>query len=277
MRDSDCVGFLQWALPRMGLRWQGFRRVRRQVCRRVAARMQQLGVSGPGAYAEYLERNPTEWVALEALCGVTISRFHRDRGVFDCLAEHVLPELARTAGAGGAIDVWSAGCASGEEPYSLALIWEMRLAPAFGETALRVLATDRDPGLMARARRACYRRSSLRELPPDWVARAFERSGEDWCLSPAFKRTVTFELQDLRQTLPAGPFQLVLCRNLAFTYFDDRQQLRLLREVIARLKPDGYLVIGAHEQLPGGQRDLRRIAESPCIYRLAADGDALGH
>lgn len=267
MHDSDCVAFLQWALPRVGLRWQGFRRVRRQVCRRIAARMQELGLPDSSAYAAYLERTPAEWTTLEAMCGITISRFYRDRGVFDRLADHVLPELARAAGAGGTVDVWSAGCASGEEPYSIAMIWELHLARSFPETALRVLATDRDAVLIDRATHACYRRSSLRELPADWIARAFEIAGDACCLRPAFRSAVAFELRDIRQALPAGPFHLILCRNLVFSYFADGEQRRLLRDMVSRLQPGGYLVIGAHEQLPDEQVGLRRVSESRCIYR----------
>ena len=107
-------------------------------------------------------------------------------------------------------------------------------------------------------------------LPADWVARAFDPIGDDYCLRPALQRAVTFELRNIRQALPEGPFQLILCRNLAFSYFDDPEQRRVLRDLIARLKPGGYLVIGAHEQLPGEQPDLRRIAQSRCIYRRVA-------
>jgi chemotaxis protein methyltransferase CheR len=77
--DAECVDFLQWALPRLGLRWQGFRKVRRQVCRRVARRIAELGLADADAYRLYLERNPQEWDALAELCRVTISRFWRDR------------------------------------------------------------------------------------------------------------------------------------------------------------------------------------------------------
>ena len=89
-------------------------------------------------------------------------------------------------------------------------------------------------------------------------------------MKPAFRRGVTFEPRDIRQSLPDGPFHVILCRNLAFSYFDDPEQRRVLRDLIARLKPGGYLVIGAHEQLPGEQPDLRRIAQSRCIYRRVA-------
>jgi chemotaxis protein methyltransferase CheR len=147
----------------------------------------------------------------------------------------------------------------------------MQLASKFPETAFRVLATDRDTQLLGRARRACYRRSSLRELPEDWIARAFEGDADEWCLKVELGRTVTFEVQDLRRALPSGPFRLVLCRNMAFSYFDDREQRRVLRDVTACLKPGGYLVIGAHEQLPEGQTDLRQVAESRCIYQFTRE------
>ena len=268
MRDSDFVWFLQWALPQMGLRWAGFRRVRRQVCRRIAARMQQLGVPDPHAYAAYLERNPTEWTTLEALCGVTISRFYRDRGVFDCLAEQILPELARSARAGGTIDVWSAGCASGEEPYSLALMWEMQLAPSFPETTLRVLATDRD----AQAHRACE--PSL--LSAQFAARAAARL--DRARLRARRRGVVLEPRapagsHLRAPghstdAPTGPFSAHPVSEPGVHVLRRSAQRRMLQDMIARLKPDGYLVIGAHEQLPDDRPDLRRVAESRCIYRV---------
>src|SRR5919106_6038837 len=97
----QCVAFLQWALPRMGRRWAGYRKVRRQVCRRVRRRAQELGLDGFDAYREHLERHPEEWEALDGLTNVTISRFNRDRGVFEFLARAVGPGAR----------VWSAGCA----------------------------------------------------------------------------------------------------------------------------------------------------------------------
>jgi chemotaxis protein methyltransferase CheR len=270
MMDSDCVHFLQWALPRMGLRWRGFRGLRRQVCRRIAARMRELGVADLQAYATHLEHHPEEWEALEALCSVTISRFYRDRQVFDCLSERVLPELARAAGPRGTVHVWSAGCASGEEPFTLALISQLRLAATFSDVDLRVLATDRDAHLLERAMRGCYRQSSLRELPPEWIERAFEPSADAWCLRAELRAVVNFQRADIRRALPPGPFQLILCRNLVFTYFDEQEQQRLLRELNARLAPNGYLVIGGHERLPAGSPGLRPLAGVSCIYAAAS-------
>ena len=114
MRDSRCVEFLQWALPRLRMRWPGFRRVRRQVCKRIDGRLRELGLDNTAAYQEYLENNPAEWHVLDDFCRISISRFYRDRSVFDCLRDDVLPNLAARAAALGErqLRCWSAGCAS---------------------------------------------------------------------------------------------------------------------------------------------------------------------
>jgi chemotaxis protein methyltransferase CheR len=270
MRDAECVELLQWAAPRMGLRWSAFRRVKRQVCKRVRARARTLQLADAQAYVQYLEGHPDEWEALEAMCGITISRFYRDSTVFDALAEDVLPLLARQLRAGEPLRVWSAGCASGEEPYSIALIWELCVSPRVPGHELQVIATDRDPGLLERAEAARYRHSSLRELPSDWSARAFTNLGETWCLDPTLRRTVTFECQDLRRTMPSGYFHLILCRNLAFSYFDDREQCAVRRALLERLTPNGHLVVGLNEAVPDEDEELERLPQSPYIYRRSA-------
>ncbi|MBI3303981.1 MAG: chemotaxis protein CheR, partial [Deltaproteobacteria bacterium] len=115
--DADGVQFLQWCLPRLHLRWPGFRKVRRQVYKRLRRRLQDLGLSGVDEYRSYLEGHPAEWTALDASCWISISRFYRDKGVFQYVEREVLWQLAQRAVADGASEVccWSAGCAAGEE------------------------------------------------------------------------------------------------------------------------------------------------------------------
>jgi chemotaxis protein methyltransferase CheR len=254
MNDDECTRFLQWVLPRLGLRWRGFRRVRRQVCKRIARRRSALGLADIDAYRALLDTDPAEWNVLDSLCRITISRFFRDHAVFDALGADVLPRLARRAAARGdhLIRCWSAGCASGEEPYSLALLWRFRIAPQFPGVDLRIVATDVDAHMLERARRGCYMVGSLRELPERWSAAAFERRGRQLCLRTPYRASVRFRRQDIRSAIPAGPFDLVLCRNLAFTYFDDAIQLDVLRRIAERLGDEAYLVIGGHETLPEG-------------------------
>jgi len=244
------------------LRYEGFRRVRGQVCKRVGRRMKTLGVPGLAAYLERLEADSAERAVLDALCRVTISRFYRDRGVFDALREPLLPEVLEAARARGesVLRVWSAGCASGEEPYSLAVLFRLGLRPRFPDFRLELVATDADAALLERARRGCYRRATLRELPPEWVAQAFSPRDGELCLRPELREGLDFRCEDLRQRMPEGPFHLVLCRNVAFTYFAPPVQREVLARLLERLAPGGLLVIGAHESLPEGFPGLTRAA-----------------
>jgi chemotaxis protein methyltransferase CheR len=253
-RDEECVAFLRWALPRLHLRWEGFRRVRRQVCRRIQRRVRALGLEDLEAYRAHLGAHPEEWSQLDPLCTASVSRFHRDRSVFEALARRVLPELAAACRASGRdrLCCWSAGCASGEEPYSVKILWELALAPAHPDLRLRILATDSDAALLSRAERARYRASSLRELPGAWRDAAFSRCDDSFELRPKFREGVELRRADLRDGAPDERFDLVLCRNLAFTYFDESLQRQALEQLARCLVPEGALVLGLHEGLPSG-------------------------
>jgi chemotaxis protein methyltransferase CheR len=115
---------------------------------------------------------------------------------------------------------------------------------------LRLLATDVDEAVLARARAADYPESSLRELPQPWRDAAFVRHDGAYELRPTFRQPVTVLRHDLRQGLPDGPFDLVLCRNVAFTYFDLELQHEVAARLAAGLRRGGELVLGAHETLP---------------------------
>jgi chemotaxis protein methyltransferase CheR len=252
-RGGACVEFLQAALPRLGLRWPGYRKVRGLVCKRLNRRLRELGVPDLAAYRARLEADPGEWRVLDALCLIPISRFYRDRGVFERLENGVLPALAGAAAARGRNELacWSACCASGEEPYTLAILWRLRLQPRYPGLRFRVIATDIDARLLERARTGCYRASSLKALPPALLGEAFTRRGLEHCVRDGF-RAVEFLQQDIRDAVPEGEFDLLLCRNAVLTYFAPALQLEVMGRVVARLRPGGALVIGAHEALPEG-------------------------
>ena len=117
MTDADCVVLLQWALPKLGLRWAGFRNVRGQVCKRIRRRIDELALADAASYRDRLEAEPAEWEVLRGFCGVTISRFYRDRGVWDALGDEVLPAAAAAAMASGEHELW---CWSVGSPLSAA-------------------------------------------------------------------------------------------------------------------------------------------------------------
>ena len=271
MRDTSCVEFLKWSLPRLGLAWPGFRRVHRQVCKRVGRRLRELHLADSRAYRNYLESNSAEWEHLATFCRIPISRFFRDRAVFDCLAQKVLPALAESAAAQGAtaLGCWSAGCAAGEEPYSLNILWHCAVSAHFPTLSFNILATDVDEHQLKRARAGLYRGSSLREVPQEWSETAFQREGQLYRLRDSFRSGVTFECHDLLQSIPPGPFDVVLCRNVVFTYFSDDRRRALLPRLCGALKPGGALVIGIREHLPADIGDLIPWFPELGIFRTA--------
>lgn len=275
MSDDSFSDFLQWALPRLDKRWEGFRAVTGQVESRVVDRLQELDLRSFEAYAGYLAEHPAEWDRLDALCRITISRFYRDPAVFDKLRDEILPELARTARARGAsrLQAWSVGAASGEEPYTLRILWRHALCEQFGGLSMHVTATEAQPHMLRRARRGCYDRGSLRTLPDDWINRAFAydstrdegKHAEPYCLRPVYRRHVTWRQDDVRESMPEGPFDLLLCRNLVFTYFETDLQRHLLDRFLDRLQPGGVLALAPDEALPPGDWPLQTVGKA--LYR----------
>jgi chemotaxis protein methyltransferase CheR len=274
MADAALVAFLRAWLPQLGLRWPGYRKVRGIIRKRLNRRLAELGVPDLSAYESLLVRDAGEQARLDAMCRIPISRFYRDRATFDVISHRLLPEAASRAMARGdnAARCWSAGCASGEEPYTLAIAWRCNVAPGWPTLKLAVTATDADETLIERAKAACYNASSLKELPPEWRERAFVRRGPLLCLTGEFRENVHFFLQDIRQALPDGPFDLILCRNLVFTYFDERLQQRLTGEFNDRLLPGGCIVLGSHEVVPAGAGEFTRLAPNLPIYRRGPRG-----
>ena len=269
MTDQTFVDFLRWSLPQLGLRWPGYRKVCRLVAKRLNRRLAELGLTDLAAYRRLLVEQPSEWARFDALCRIPISRFYRDRGVFDAIVGHILPEAAALAVARGddKLGCWSAGCASGEEPYTLVLAWRFCVAERWPSLGLAVIATDAEETMIERAKAACYGRSSLKDLPEVWRERAFARQGPLFCLAAEFRRDVEFALQDIRKRMPDGPFDVVLCRNLVFTYFDETQQRRTLERLKGRISPGGFLVLGSHEALPPDGGSFAPFVPNLPIYR----------
>jgi chemotaxis protein methyltransferase CheR len=275
MNDDACVAFLKWCLPKLDKRWAGFRNVHRQVGKRITRRMQDLELCSLDDYRAYLDAHPDEWDRLDAMCRITISRFYRDRGVFDALRSPLLPDLARQVRDRGTstLRAWSAGCASGEEPYTLRMLWMHDVSARVPDATLHITATEAQPHMLRRARRGCYSRGTLKELPDDWVDAAFavrDAAEEPYCLRPAYRHAIDWKQQDIRETMPDGPFDLILCRNLVFTYFDADLQCTCLHRMLARLAPRGLLLLGKHESLPEGAWPVDVWDEHKRIYQRAA-------
>jgi chemotaxis protein methyltransferase CheR len=269
MEDSEGVRFLQWCLPRLRLRWRGFRRVRRPVLQSIEHRLAQLRLPDLTAYRSYLEHHEAEWSVLDELCRVPISRFYRDKAAFEYLELAILSELSRMVLDLGEkeLRIWSIGCASGEEPYTVAIIWRLAVAPDFPGLRLAVVATDTDREALERAERGSYPSLSVRNLPAGMLAQAFSASPTGFDLKEDFRAGIEFLEQDVRVTMPDGPFHLILRRNVIFTYFDEGLQRQTLRRIVDRLVPGGALMIGVTETLPDGVDGLEPWSGRFKVYR----------
>ena len=251
--ENNCITFLQWALPQIDMRWAGFRKVHKQVCKRIKRRVKSLDLENFLAYQNWLENHPAEWKILDEMCRITISRFYRDWAVFDCLRDAVLPQLTQRAiKENRPLRCWSAGCASGEEPYTLSLIWHFVLKEKFPELDFQIVATDIDAKLLARAKAVCYAFGSLKGLPKEWISSAFSVKDGLFCIHSEFGKNIRWLEQDIRETQPTGTFDLLLCRNLVATYFEPALQVSVFKKMETAMIPGGILVLGCHEKLPEG-------------------------
>ncbi|MGB5878387.1 MAG: CheR family methyltransferase, partial [Thermoanaerobaculia bacterium] len=164
--------------------------------------------------------------------------------------------------------VWSAGCGAGEELYSVGLVWHQAAPDVDSTLELELVGTDTDEHQLERARQAVYPESCLRELPEEWIGDSFtlEPSGE-LRLGSDYRRSIRLARQDIREESPPGLFDLILCRNLAFTYFVQEIQGAVLARLVSQLVAGGALVIGSHETLPAGEWNLEPWDKGGCIWR----------
>ena len=267
----DFAIFLKDTLPHVGLDWRRFRR--KSIRRRVLSRMQELRITSFRQYTAMIEESPDEQARFRVLLSVTISRFFRDRELFQTLQDRVLPECVGRCLPRGRCMVWSAGCASGEEPYSLAILWRtyFRMIPV----ELRVCATDIDPHCLERARRAEYGPGSLKEVPPELQRSCFEPLGQKYRVQHDIQEMVELRAHDLMTDRIPGRFRLVLCRNMAFTYFSPTLHERIAQKLHASLEAEGFLVIGQKESLPAGSEDYFEQWDTS-IYRRKGRGAITG-
>jgi chemotaxis protein methyltransferase CheR len=119
----------------------------------------------------------------------------------------------------------------------------------FPTLCLRIFATDIDLQAIHRAERGCYRASSMKDLPTEWRTQAFVTIRDELCLKDEYRAAVIFIVQDIRELAPEGPFHLILCRNLVFTYFDETSQRKTLQRISDKLASGGALIIGNLESL----------------------------
>ena len=151
--------------------------------------------------------------------------------------------------------------------YSLKILCDLEIADLFPQVSVSIIATDIDNTMLARAREGCFKATSLHDFPPHLVGQAFDHVGSLFCIRPRHRKAIDFRYQDLRLETPTAVFDLILCRYVAFTYFVPPLQNRILTQILDRLSPDGYVVVGAHERIAAVETPLLRLDDSLQIFR----------
>ena len=239
--------FLREVAPSFGLQWRPFQR--RGVKRKVERRIAEIGLSNFEEYLLRIKEDPEEQKHLSLILTVTISRFFRDKEVFATLRRSIIPNLLKEKNQ-GEWKIWSIGCASGEEPYTLSLLWKEKFEKICPEVRFSILATDINEHLLERAKNGRYKKSSLREVPEEISRKCFKREGDDYILDQSVRQTVEFKRHDILHEKPFHEMDIIFCRNLALTYFSKEAQMAVLKKIAISLKEKGHLVIGKDESLP---------------------------
>jgi len=243
-RDPAFEDLLDYLKNNRGFDFTGYKRP--SLLRRVDVRMQVVGEEDYRSYRDYLEVHPDEFAYLFNTILINVTSFFRDPEAWEYLAETVLPQIVDGKRDGEEIRVWSAGCASGEEPYTLAML----LAEALGMDAFRkrvkIYATDVDEDALTRARQASYPPEALKPVPEPLRERYFELVGGRYVLDSDLRRGVVFGRHDLVHDAPISRLDLLVCRN-TLIYFNAETQRQILARFHFALRDEGYLFLGKAE------------------------------
>jgi two-component system, chemotaxis family, CheB/CheR fusion protein len=248
--DPDLETLLEYIRDARGFDFTGYKRP--SLARRIAKRMSELSMESAREYLEHLEANPPEFVELFNAILINVTSFFRDPEAWRYLADEVLPRILSTKQAGEPIRVWSAGCASGEEPYSLAILLAEALEPSDFRQRVKIYATDVDEEALAQGRRGTYEAKALENIPPESVVRWFKQEGEHATLASEIRHSLVFGRQDLVQDPPISRVDLLVCRN-TLMYFTSETQSRIVARFHFALEETGFLFLGRSEMLFSGR------------------------
>jgi two-component system CheB/CheR fusion protein len=229
-----------------GFDFTGYKRS--SLVRRVRSRMHSLGQSDYTDYIDYLDIHPEEFGLLFNTILINVTSFFRDPEAWQYVAERVIPAILSSTNTDRHIRIWSAGCASGQEAYTVAMLFGEALGTTELSRRVKIYATDIDEEALAQGRSAAYSAAEMKGVPPDLVDKYFSLAGENYIFRPEMRRSIIFGRHDLVQDAPIPQLDLLLCRN-TLMYMNAETQSRILGRFHFALRPTGYLFLGKAEML----------------------------
>jgi two-component system CheB/CheR fusion protein len=243
---QELESLLVFLKERRGLDFTGYKRA--SLTRRVTRRLQQLGIDQAADYLDCLEVDPEEYVQLLNTILINVTAFFRDAPAWRCIAEEIIPRIIASKEPSAPIRVWSAGCASGEEPYGIAIL----LAEALGITEygrrVKIYGTDVDDDALSHARQASYAASAVQPIPQELREKYLTAAGSRYVINLDLRRSVIFGRHDLTVDAPISNLDLLVCRN-TLMYFNADSQRGILRNFHFALNDEGFLFLGRAEML----------------------------
>ncbi len=242
--DADFEALLSYIQESRGLDFRGYKRT--SLKRRITLRMEAMGSEDFLAYRTRLEAHPGEFEDLLNTVLINVTSFFRDADAWDVLRERVIPGIVAGAGADRPIRVWSVGCASGEEPYSIAMLFAEVLGMADFCNRVKIYATDLDEEALKVARMATYTPRDIENVPPDLLDKYFERTANHYVFVRELRKCVIFGRHNVVNDAPISRIDLLTCRNLLI-YLEAETQAVVLPRLHYALNRDGFMFLGKAE------------------------------
>jgi len=254
-------------LNHFGLSWDGYRRVRKGAKKRINRHMQCCGCHTVNTYLMELDQNRSLKGECERLLTVSISRFFRDRQLWAALETSILPESIRHVN--DKVKVWSAGCACGEEVYSVKIMWDRFEKTYSNPPALEVTATDINPACLENAVTGIYTPSSLKEMNPTDILHYFTKvkGQKRYRVNDRLRPHISWKRLDLRYDTLEEEYHIIFLRNSILTYYLDPLKTNTIHKVLNCLTPSGILIIGSHEELPTAIKTLEPISPFTYVFK----------
>ncbi len=247
--------------------WSGYRKVRKGVKKRIRRHMQQVYCRDISAYLKILDWQPVRRQECELLMTVSISRFFRDRRLWEMLESRWLPDII--AKKPKKLEVWSAGCGCGQEPYSLKIVWEHLKKEFDSLPPIEIMATDRHPRYLEHACSGVYNFSNLKEVAIEDRAVFFEsrKGAKKFAIREELKSGVHWEIHHFLTDPPGKDYNIIFLRNNVLTYCRQEARKKAVISVLNCLVPGGLFIIGCHETLPFKTDRLIPIDSLPYVFR----------
>ncbi len=229
-----------------GFDFTGYKRA--SLMRQVQKRMQTINIESFNDYLDHLEVHPQEFVELFNTILINVTSFFRDRSVWEYLSNEIIPRITSAKEAHDPIRVWSVGCASGQEAYTLAIMLVEALGIEQFKERVKIYATDLDDEALQQSRHATYTAKEVSDVPPELLDNYFERSNANYIFRKDLRRSVIFGRHNLVQDAPISRIDLLTCRN-TLMYFNAEAQAKIIAHFHFALNECGYLFLGKAEML----------------------------